>query len=885
MTFIWLSGLLKRRAGRLLATALGIAIAVALVASLGAFFTASRATMTQRAVQSVAVDWQVEVQPQGDPAMVLQAARAAPGSAAALAVGFASTTGLRATTAGTTQSTGPGAVLGIPPTYTSAFPTAFRLLTGSSSGVMVAQQTAANLHVEPGDTIRIGRAGMTSYVVTVDGVVEIPQVDSLFQKVGAPPNSQPAAPPDNVVLLPSHDFHRAFAKLARTRPDLVRTQIHVARAHSLPSNPAAAFTAATGDANNLEVATSGAGVVGNNLAAALDSAREDALYSQILFLFLGVPGALLAAALSAAVAEAGSIRRRREQALLRSRGVTRMRLMRLVQAEAAVVGVVGSTLGLIAALVIGKLSFGSASFGSSTASSASWGSACFVLGVVIALAVMVLPARRDLRTATVTEAMATVRRTSRPRWMRYGIDAALLACSLAIFASTSRSTYSLVLAPEGVPAISVDYWAFAGPALLWIAVSLIIWRVSDFILDRGRRVVSLALVPAVGNLAPVVASAMSRQRRIITRSAVLVGLALCFAISTATFNSTYHQQAEIDAQLTNGADVTVTESPGVVVPPSQAAPLEGVPGVRAVEPLQHRFAYVGADLQDLYGIRPTITKATSLQDAYFQGASASEMLARLAARPDAILVSAETVNDFQLVSGDQLKLRLQDAKTRKYTDITFHYAGIVNEFPTAPKDSFLVANAEYVAAQTGSNAVGSFLIESGGRNASSVAAAVSDVVGTSARVTTIDDSRTLVGSSLTSVDLSGLTRLELGFALAIATAAGGLMSALGLTERRRTLAIAVALRATPRQLISFSLGESAFVAAAGLVSGFVAGWGLTHMLVKVLTGVFDPPPTQLAYPWFYLGLVAASSAASIVAAALLATQGARKHAQTHLREL
>ena len=42
--------------------------------------------------------------------------------------------------------------------------------------------------------------------------------------------------------------------------------------------------------------------------------------------------------------------------------------------------------------------------------------------------------------------------------------------------------------------------------------------------------------------------------------------------------------------------------------------------MRSVEPLQHRFAYVGADLQDLYGVRPrTIGAAGELQDAWFPG--------------------------------------------------------------------------------------------------------------------------------------------------------------------------------------------------------------------------------------------------------------------------
>ncbi len=886
MMSVWLRGLLLRRFGRLAAAAFGIGVAVALLASLGTFFAASQATMTQRSAQTVAVDWQVAVQSPGEVARVLESVRTAAGTTAALPVSFADSSGLRATTGGTTQVTGGAKVLGLPPTYASVFPAAIRTLAGSGSGVLVAQQTAANLHVGPGDTVEIGRAGLPAYRVRIAGVVDLPQIDSLFQKVGAPAQSQPAAPPDNVVLLPQDAFSTAFAPLARSRPDLVQTQIHASRDRHLAASPALAFSQTITAANNLEAVTAGAGVVGDNLGAALGAARGDALYSQILFLFLGAPGALLAIALSAAVTATGSVRRRGEQSLLRARGATRAQLLRLVMLEAAVVGVLGGVLGLAAAGVTGWLSAGSIRFGATPAAAAGWAGAAFGLGIVAALAVVILPARRDLRDASVAEGFAGVGRQRRPIWMRFGVDWLLIAASLAVFYSTSRSKYTLVLAPEGVPTISVDYWAFLGPALLWVGAALLVWRVCDTILDRGRPFVSWALRPLVGNLNTVVASAMFRQRRVIVRSAVLVGLALSFAVSTATFNSTYRQQAEVDAQLTNGADVTVTESPGSRVTPAAGASLAQVPGVVAVQPLQHRFAYVGADLQDLFGIDAThISSATTLQDPYFQGGTTTEILARLAGSPDAILVSAETVKDFQLSPGDHLRLRLQDTRTHQYRQVTFSYVGITNEFPTAPKDSFLVANAAYVAQQTGNADVGSFLVSTGGHNTAQVAANVQEVVGTSAKVSTINDSRAQVGSSLSSVDLSGLSRFELVFALVIAAAAGGLVSALGLTERRRTLAVAAALGADHKQLRSFSLGESVFVILAGVVTGVVVGGALSLMLVKVLTGVFDPPPAQLAIPWGYLVGLGLATSAAVVAAALLTSAQARKHASQHVREL
>jgi len=64
-------------------------------------------------------------------------------------VGYAATTGLTATVAGSQQATGPGVVLGLPSGYGSAFPGEVRVLSGASQGVLVAQQTAA-AHAGPG---------------------------------------------------------------------------------------------------------------------------------------------------------------------------------------------------------------------------------------------------------------------------------------------------------------------------------------------------------------------------------------------------------------------------------------------------------------------------------------------------------------------------------------------------------------------------------------------------------------------------------------------------------------------------------------------------------------------------------------------------------------
>ncbi|MFF1811153.1 FtsX-like permease family protein [Streptomyces sp. NPDC058251] len=880
MNTAWARGLARHRTGRLVAALAGIALAVALVASLGSFLTASKATMTQRAVRSVAVDWQVEVQPGADPNAMLSLVRRTPGIQTAVPVGFAHSSSFAAHVQGSTQTTGPGVVLGLPDDYQKLFPGEVRPLTGSTSGVLLAQQTASNLHVAPGDTVGIQLPGTGARQVRVAGVVDLPQADSLFQKVGAPSQTQPTAPPDNVVLLPAADFASLTGHATG-----VTTQIHAARDAALPTDPAAAFTAVTGSAHHLEARASGGAIVGNNLGAALDSARQDALYAQILFLFLGVPGAVLAAALTASVAAAGGERRRQEQGLLRLRGLRPRRIASLSGLEAALVGVTGGLAGLGIAALTGRIAFGSASFGTSAGQWILWYVLAFVLGAAVAAGAVLVPALRDLRTVTVADTRRAERRTGSPWWMRYGLDFALLIGSWLVFRASSGNQYALVLAPEGVPSISVSYWAFLGPALLWLGAALLLWRLTLLALTHGRGVLTRLSRPFASHLAGTTAAVLSRRRRPLARSVVLLALAVSFAVSTATFNATYKQQAEVDARLTNGADVTVTEPPGARTPPSAASALK-VSGVHHVEPIQHRFAYVGSDLQDLYGVRPdTIASATSLQDAYFSGGSAATLMKRLANRPDGLLVSAETVKDFQLAPGDTVNLRVQDARTKALRTVPFHYVGVAKEFPTAPKDSFFVANASYVAKATGSDAIGAFLLDTGGTHQKQVAARLRHRLGTGATVTDLTQARGTVGTSLTSVDLAGLTRIELAFAVLLAAGAGGLVLALGLAERRRTFAIATVLGARPRQLRGMVLTEALLLTAGGLAGGALIGWALSEMLVKVLTGVFDPPPAGLSVPGAYLTLTASAAAVAVLAAALNGVRRAARPAVEELRDL
>lgn len=884
MIRLWISGLCKQRQARLAGTGVGIAVTVGLLGTLASFLVGSSATMTTRAIQAVPIDWQVELVPSADKASIRSSLDASSSVKAVSEVDYAKVDGFVATTGNTVQTTGPGKVISFAKGYDKIFPREVRTLLGSLSGAVLAQQTAANLHAAPGDVITVKRIGLAPVQVTISGVVDLPDADSLFQAVGLPPQASPQAPPDNVLILPPSDWHGIFDPQTTARPDTTRVQLHARLSHeTLPTSPTQAYLAVSQSSKNLEAKVAGQALVANNIGARLDAVRGDALYATVLFLFLGVPGIALATVLTLSVAATGSGQHNAELALLRARGASVRQIMRLVTAEALLVALTGIVIGSSTSYILVKaLSIPLATNGSSILI---WTSVA-IAGLLLSAMATVVPTWRSMTGRTVSAAKRQVARAHIPAWQRFGLDYILLAISGLAFWQLASSGYQIVLAPEGVAATAVDYKAFLAPALFWIGSGLLTIRIASFVIRSNGWVLRGLIRPFTGRLADVAGASLSNQSKRLTTGLAMTALAVSFAVSTAIFNTTFNSQARVDAELTNGSDVTVF---GTMAHP--ASPfidrIKAVPGVSAVLPMQHRFAYVGSDLQDIYGIEPhTITNATKLSNAFFRGGSAAAILDRLANTPNGVLVSEETVNDFQLKQGDTINLRLINASDNQYHPVPFKFIGVAREFPTAPKDSFLVANASYIAKMTGSANAEYVLIRTGSdpvKVANDVRAALSDVP--SLQVKDIKSVSHIIGSSLTAVDMSSLTKIELSFAALMAAAAAGLMLVLGFSDRNRSFVILKIIGAKPKQIAGFFRAEGAVIATGGLLFGLISGVSISWMLVKLLTGVFDPPPEALAIPWVSVATTLAIVLVSIFVAVALAIRKSTRNTVYGLRDL
>jgi putative ABC transport system permease protein len=228
------------------------------------------------------------------------------------------------------------------------------------------------------------------------------------------------------------------------------------------------------------------------------------------------------------------------------------------------------------------------------------------------------------------------------------------------------------------------------------------------------------------------------------------------------------------------------------------------------------------------------------------------------------------VRDYQLKVGDTIRLRLPVAGSG-YQPFPFHVVGQISEFPTAPKDSFIVANAPYVSGVTRNPAIATYLVASSDptRTASSLRASLGR--GWQVQDTTSARRSVTTASGLAATDLGALAHLELAFSLAFAVAGATLALGLGIFDRRRALVVLTTLGASTRRRARFVRSEGATLLLCGVIGGSIVGVAVGYLLVAILRGIFDPPLEGLNVPAVFV--VALIASVGVVGLAVLSVVG------------
>ncbi len=177
----------------------------------------------------------------------------------------------------------------------------------------------------------------------------------------------------------------------------------------------------------------------------------------------------------------------------------------------------------------------------------------------------------------------------------------------------------------------------------------------------------------------------------------------------------------------------------------------------------------------------------------------------------------ETIGDYQLHAGDLLRLRILDRSTGRFRVVPFHVEGVVQEFPSAPHDSFMVANLAYLQAadRAGRSRTSSSLEPPNRPGGSDEVAQATTADGTIVKDVTEQTQQT---GQLDHDRRSARDQPHRGGVHGpLAAAAMVLFVALALIERRHEFATMAAVGASIRTIGAFVWSEAVLVLAAALL--------------------------------------------------------------------
>lgn len=514
--------------------------------------------------------------------------------------------------------------------------------------------------------------------------------------------------------------------------------------------------------------------------------------------------------------------RSRELALLRAVGASRKQVTRAVLGEAIGVGVVGSTLGLVAGLGLALLlqalfRAAGADLGGGltlTYQPVLWS---YVVGVLVTVTAAYFPARRAAKVPPVAA-------------MRDDVAMPQRSLRIRLVAGSVVTVVGAVLSGIGLGSGPVALLG-AGAALVFVGVAMLAPVISRPVV----RVLGAAyprLFRTPGRLATQ--NALRNPRRTAaTASALMIGLALVSAISVMSSSAKASISGQVDEAF--AADYMVTPvSPGFD-PSEPAKAVRAVPGVTLVtSAYQGRFK----EGRQQHSFLATERPADLVRAAKLSLRSGSSELGR-----DGLLVDEATATSERLQVGSAVTARFADGGTER-----LRVDGIFAKNPLI--GARVLALPAYAAHTTRPMGLG-MMINTGKADAATKAG-IERALSAYPNLK-VQDQSDVKKSAQQSID-QFVTLLTVLLALSIIIAALGIINTLALSviERTREIgllrAVGTSRRQTRRMIRLESVVIAVFGGLLGIAIGVVFGVAIQHAVSDEGLDVLSVPvPTLVAY--------------------------------------
>ncbi|HEV2011690.1 MAG TPA: FtsX-like permease family protein [Candidatus Limnocylindria bacterium] len=885
-----------RQPARTLAALAGVALAVALIASIAAFVDGSARLMTTRALAPVTIGLQAVVnRPLATDAPTLDSLRtriaATPGVGAAAAFASADLNAAALSAAGASLN-GAAKLFAFDAGYLRDFPLV-RVTTGAFAPgtALLSTEAATALNAKVGDRLRLALPGAAPLSVTLGGIADFRSAGPLFASRSVDTQGEFTYVPNSIVLdletfssavLPALRADAASASPGLRTPPVLEVQVRTDRARYANLDPAAALASAQGLRRTIERIVPGEVRVIDNIASALAGAQGDSVLAKIMFLFLGTPGVLLAAYIAryaiGLVAEAD----RREIALLRARGAGPAHLRRQLTVETLVVGAIGAIGGLLVAAAVLTVLFGTPFPPGATAAALATSAAIAIVSGLLTTGFALYLPRRMALAHDVTEERRDIVSSAPAMWLRLRLDVVLIAFAAAIEGITLLAGGFRPTAAEG-QSLSLSFYTLLAPVLLWVGLTLLLVRVVLAFLRRADRGPRSPFGSIVGGLAR---RGLARRSGPFAAGLTALALAVAFGTSLALFIATYDAHQRSDARVVVGGDLRVTPSTAVPHAATDSSWLMA-PGVsEATAVVQINDALVGNDKRALVAVDPAaFGRVAAPPDAFFVNQTTSGTLAALQADPNAVLVSDELARTFNILPGDAVMLRLPRIDGT-LVPAMFHAVGEFKNFPGFPQGIDLVATRTTVASLTGRTAADFFVLRTDANSNSAIASVAATLRArpdaNSLQVQTVAEAYSQDQSTLAALNLSGLSQIVTVFTVLMSAAAAAIFIAATLAARGKEFIILRALGLDPSRLRRLIAVEGALLVAIALVIGVAVGAAAATLDIQILAPLFVVPPFV---PDPAIGGVAALAVLVLAASALAIVAGSARVARLRPAEI
>jgi putative ABC transport system permease protein len=527
--------------------------------------------------------------------------------------------------------------------------------------------------------------------------------------------------------------------------------------------------------------------------------------------------------------------RGKEMALFRALGASRRQVTRSVLFEATLIGLVGSTLGVVlgAGLAVGlKALFAAIGLdltGAGLVFEPRTVVVAYVVGLLVTLFAAYLPARRASRIAPVAALRDDVAMPEQTLRRRLVVGVAMVAVGVA------------GMLVEFLTDVPGSLWAFGlGVLLVLLGVAL----TSPVV---GRPVVATVgllyrrMFGTVGRLAEQNA-VRNPRRTAATASALMIGLALVSAMSVLGASA----KASVDAMIEENfaADFVVSNAIGVPFSPRVSDRVEQIPGVDTVARFRFGEARVAGERQGVGAAGPELF-TDAMQVDVVEGSAAG-------LRGRGLLVERQRAEDHGWSVGDTVPVALPRGER------DFRVVGVFESSPVVPTGYVMSLEALASGGVTPADNFAYVTVEPGAARTEvgrAIEASVADLP-----TVTLKDQAEFAAEQRGPIDqMLMLIYALLGLAVVIAVLGIVNTLALSVIERTREVGLLRAVGLSRRQLRRMVRLESTVIAVLGatlgVALGVVFGVGLLSALADEGLNVLSVPVAQLVAFVLAAGLV------------------------------